>query len=112
MKLDNSEIQLASYHGLRVEVSFPQSSAISNHISNLDVSDTGKIKKRPFSWLFFLTPIFYFLFLCSKILITQRKLVLLYALLKDRHFASLHPSHRAVHLRRCLYGEKTSGQSS
>ena len=93
MNIDNSEIQLAPNRGLRVEVSFPQSSAISNHISNLDVSDTGKIKKRPFCWSFFLTPIFYFLFLCSKILITQRKLVLLYAFLRDRHLASLHPSH-------------------
>ena len=45
INIDNSEIQFASYHGLHVEVSFPQLSAISNHVSNLDVNDKGKIKK-------------------------------------------------------------------
>ena len=60
MKLDNSEIQLASYHGLRVEVSFPQSSAISNHISNLDVRVTGKIKKKTLLLVIFLDSNFLF----------------------------------------------------
>ena len=60
MNIENSEIQFASYHGLQVEVSFPQLSATSNHVSNLDVNDTWKIKKVQVLLIIFLDSNFLF----------------------------------------------------